>query len=75
MIGYCSNSPLRCENARTLTLLNESSSDCPECKLSLVPEQDISKQLCTDEYFLKLIGLVLSVIMLIAVYIYYVHFV
>lgn len=75
MLGYCSNSPLRCENARTAQLLNSVNNCCPECHLYLLPAQDVSQQLRTDEQFLKLSVLAIAFMLLAAVYIYYINFV
>jgi len=74
MLGYCSNSPLRCENARSTKILNQVDSCCPECNLFLVPAQDISQQLIADEQFLRLSILSTALMLLISVYIYYLKF-
>ena len=71
MLGYCSNSPLRCKNARSAKILNQVDSCCPECHLSLVPAQDISQQLLADEHFLRFLVLATVLMILISVYIYY----
>lgn len=75
MLGYCSNSPLRCKNARSAKVLNQIDSCCPECHLFLLPIQDVSQQLRIDEQFLRLAFLILALMLLIAVYIYYSKFV
>lgn len=75
MLGYCSNSPLRCTNARTMHLLNEVDGCCPECHLFLLPAQNISHQLKVDERFLRSAILAIAFTLLITVYIYYKNFV
>ncbi|WP_187147091.1 hypothetical protein [Psychrobacter arcticus] len=45
MLGYCSNSPLRCANARSLKVLDEIDSCCPDYGLFLVPAQKLSHEL------------------------------
>ena len=75
MLGYCSNSPLRCKNARTMKILNQSDDCCPECDLFLIPAQDISQQLRADEQFLRFFILLIVFILLVSVYIYYLYFV
>lgn len=75
MLGYCSNSPLRCENARTAKILNRIDSCCPECDLFLLPAQDVRQQLSTDEYFLQFAVLGIVFMSFVFVYIYYLSFV
>ena len=75
MLGYCSNSPLRCENARSIKLLNQIDSCCPKCGLFLLPAQNLSNQLRADEQFLRFVFLALAVILLVVTYIYYLNFV
>lgn len=75
MLGYCSNSPLRCQNARNTKLLNQVDSCCPECHLFLIHAKDISQQLRADEQFLRFSILLIVFILLVSVYIYYLHFV
>ena len=75
MLGYCSNSPLRCENARSIKLLNQIDSCCPQCGLFLLPAQNLSSQLRADERFLRLVFFVIAIILLAATYIYYLNFV
>lgn len=74
MLGYCSNSPLRCKKARSVETLNQVDSCCPECQLILLPTQDISQQLRLEEKVLQLVVLVIAIIVLTSVYIYYSHF-
>ncbi len=75
MLGYCSNSPLRCEKARSMELLNQVDSCCPECHLFLVPVQDISQQLRTEEMFLLFAVLTIAFILFAGVYIYYSYYI
>ena len=74
MLGYCSNSPLRCQKARSMTILNQVSSYCPECGLSLLPAHNLSRQLRADEQFLRYTFLATGLLLLAAVYIYYIKF-
>jgi len=75
MIGYCSNSPLRCKNARSMKMLNRIDSCCPECSLFLLPAQDVSQQLHADEQFLQFAIMAIVFTLLTAVYIYYLDFI
>jgi len=75
MLGYCSNSPLRCENARSIKLLNQIDACCLKCGLFLLPAQNLSNQLRADERFLRLIFFVTALLLVIATYIYYINFV
>lgn len=75
MLGYCSNSPLRCENARSMKILNQIDSCCPECDLYLLPAQDISQQLRAEERFLLFAVLVIAVMLFASIYMYYSNFV
>ncbi len=74
MLGYCSNSPLRCTKARSLEVLNSIDSCCPECHLFLLPAQDVNQQLRTDEKFLRLAVLMTALILFILSYVYYLNF-
>ena len=71
MIGYCSNSPLRCENARSAKVLNQVDSCCPQCNVSLIPVQDVSQQIIADEKFLRFAILAVALVVLVFIYIYY----
>ncbi|MBH0064521.1 hypothetical protein [Psychrobacter sp. SZ93C1] len=71
MLGYCSNSPLRCDNAYSIKILNRMDSCCPECCLFLLPAQDVSQQLNADEQFLRFAIMVIICTLFTAVYIYY----
>lgn len=75
MLGYCSNSPLRCEKARSMETLNQVDSCCPECNLYLLPAQDISQQLRLEEKVLQFAILLITFILLTSAYIYYSNFV
>ncbi len=75
MLGYCSNSPLRCTNARSMTILNRMDSCCPECNLFLLPAQDVSQQLRADENFLRSAIMAIVLILILSAYIYYLNFV
>lgn len=75
MFGYCSNSPLRCENARSTKVLRQIDSCCPECHLFLLPTQNITQQLHVEEKFLRLVFMIVATILLIAVCIYFLNFV
>lgn len=75
MLGYCSNSPLRCEKARSMEILDQVDSCCPECHLFLLPAQDISQQLRVEERVLLFAVLMIAFILFTSVYIYYSNFV
>ncbi len=75
MLGYCSNSPLRCEKARSMEALNRVDSCCPECHLFLLPAQDISEQLRVEEKVLQSAILLIAFILFTSTYIYYSNFV
>lgn len=75
MIGYCSNSPLRCSNAKYMTLLNRLDNSCPQCGLSLVANDSTDSSSYFEQGMLQL-GLVVTVLLLLVlVYIYYANFV
>lgn len=75
MLGYCSNSPLRCDKARSMEVLNQPDSCCPECHLSLLPAKDISQQLREEERVLLFAVLLIALMLFMSVYIYYSNFV
>lgn len=75
MTGYCSNSPLRCENARLMTMLTHDDNCCPECGLSLVPVNNSSRSAYTEQNFLSLALGLMVLLLLILVYIDYANFV
>ncbi len=75
MIGYCSNSPLRCSNAKSMTLLNRLDNSCPQCGLSLVENVSMDSSSYFEQRALQL-GLIVTVLLLLVlVYIYYANFV
>lgn len=70
MTGYCSNSPLRCSKAMSMTILSETSNSCPQCGLALVSDTSNSGSVI-EQRVLKL-GLVVFILLLLAlIYIYY----
>ena len=71
MTGYCSNSPARCGNARTLTLINEANNCCPECDLSLVPANSLSSNARMELQFLQFGLGIMAFLILALVYVYY----
>ena len=71
MTGYCSNSPARCVNARTLTLINEANNCCPECGLSLVPANSLSSNARMEIKFLQFGLGIMAFLILALVYVYY----
>lgn len=75
MLGYCSNSPLRCTNARTMKILNQVDSCCPECHLFLLPAQDMSEQLRADERFLRFAIIAIVLVLILFAYMYYLNLV
>jgi len=75
MLGYCSNSPLRCEHAYSIQVLNRMDSCCPKCTLFLLPAQDVSQQLLADEQFLQFSIAVMVFTTSTVVYIYYLKFI
>ncbi len=75
MTGYCSNSPLRCSRAMSMTVLNQLDNSCPECGLTLIEDsnQDNSSHI---ELRVLQFGLVVVVLLLLAlIFIYYANFV
>ncbi|MEC5210226.1 hypothetical protein RCH20_001293 [Psychrobacter sp. PL15] len=71
MLGYCSNSPLRCANARSMIMLNQVDQCCSECRLYLLPAQQQRDGSHVDQRVLQLALLVMVLIVLALVYIYY----
>jgi len=70
MTGYCSNSPLRCSKAMSMTILNETSNSCPQCGLALISDSSNSSSLI-EQRALQL-GLVVVIILLLTlIYGYY----
>lgn len=75
MRGYCSNSPLRCTNARSAVILNQIDSCCPECGLFLLPVQRTSNRLDVARRILQWALVAMVLLLLALVYIYYANFV
>lgn len=63
MSGYCSNSPSRCQKARTLEVLENADNICPECGSVLIPAKNLENRHRFERNFLYL-GLVVVVISL-----------
>ena len=40
MLGYCSNSPARCDNAMQIKILSMEERYCPECHSVVIPKPD-----------------------------------
>ena len=71
MTGYCSNSPHRCENAKSLILLTTDDESCPHCGLALVPALNDQLNPQVEQRLFQLgLGLVV-VLTLLAVYLTY----
>ena len=75
MRGYCSNSPLRCANARSAIVLNQIDHCCPECGLFLLPVQRISNRTGVTQRVLQLALVSMGLLLLALTYIYYTNFV
>lgn len=71
MAGYCSNSPLRCHNARLMVKLYQADNYCPECGLSLVIANDLMESAVVEQRVLILCLILLSLFLVILSYIYY----
>ena len=71
MLGYCSNSPLRCENARSLIVLDQIDSCCPNCGLFLLPAQKRSDDLRAEKRLLCMAFFAVAVILVMVTHIYY----
>ncbi len=74
MIGYCSNSPLRCVNARSMIILNQADNNCPQCGLSLIPVNSLSSSTRMEQQFLHISFGITGLLLLALVYIYYANF-
>ena len=74
MIGYCSNSPLRCPHAKTIELLNQPNNCCPNCGLSLVTSSNLSKSALFELWILQTGLAVTAILLLVLVYVYYATF-
>lgn len=75
MNGYCSNSFLRCDNARSVKVLVQTSHYCPKCEFSLIPAENANDSLRLDQKFLYVSLLLMVGLLLILVYIHYQKFV
>lgn len=75
MLGYCSNSLLRCEHARSLQLLDQIDSCCPSCGLFLIPTQKLSYKLRAEERLLRMAFFAVAILLVIVTHIYYIKFV
>ncbi len=71
MTGYCSNSPLRCSYAKSMTLLSQLDSCCPQCGMALVTNSSLNNSSRVELRALEF-GLIIGVGLLIAlICIYY----
>ena len=75
MLGYCSNSPLRCEHARSLIVLDQIDCCCPNCGLFLISTQKISHKLRAEERLLRMAFYAVAILLMIVTHIYYIKFV
>lgn len=75
MTGYCSNSPVRCTNARSMEMLNQADNNCPECGLSLVPSASSSNSSRMELQFLHFSLGITMLLLLALIYISYANFV
>lgn len=73
MAGYCSNSPSRCDNARLMIKLYQADNYCPECGLSLVVANHLSESAVVEQRFLMVCLILLSLLLLVLSYIYYLN--
>lgn len=71
MMGYCSNSPLRCHHARSLVVLSQVDDHCPHCEMSLVPANNLSGSAHFEQRFLQLSLAITVILLLVLVYLYY----
>lgn len=71
MSGYCSNSPVRCENARQLTTLNSQDGNCPLCGLALVRRQDVQDSSRLEYRFLYISLVVMIIGLILLTYVYF----
>ena len=75
MTGYCSNSPLRCSNDMSMTLLTEFDDNSSLCAMSLVPDNSANSSSYLEQRVLQL-GLIITMILLLTlIYIYYANLV
>ncbi len=75
MTGYCSNSPLRCDNARTMTILNETDNCCTKCGLPLVTAFDLKDSSRRIQQFLSAVLAIMALLLLVLLYVYYANIV
>lgn len=75
MMGYCSNSPMRCSHARSMEVLNQADNNCPECGLSLVPLSSSSNSSRMELQFLHFSLAITLLLLLALIYISYANFV
>lgn len=65
MAGYCSNSPLRCQEAKQLTLFPASNQSCPECGSTLITIKNLpnsSQAACKQQKLMQIgLGVMLSI--------------
>lgn len=72
MMGYCSNSPLRCPHARSMQVLHQANSSCPDCGLSLIPSNNVFSGGRFEQRVLQVILATIAILLLVLVYVYYV---
>lgn len=75
MTGYCSNSPLRCDNAYTMLILTQDNNSCPECGLSLVPANNLSSSSYKEQQIINVALGIIALLLLVLSYMYYANFV
>lgn len=75
MTGYCSNSPLRCNNARLMLIMSEDDNCCADCGLSLIPTNNLSSSSYKEQQFIGMGLVIIAVLLLVLTYIYYANFV
>lgn len=74
MTGYCSNSPLRCVNARSMIRLERTDGNCPNCKMALVTNYSLSTASKAEQRILQASLCVTVLLLAILVYLYYANF-
>ena len=75
MTGYCSNSPMRCEYARSMLIITQANHCCPKCGFSLVPANNLSNNFYKEQQYLILVLAIIALLLLVLSYIYYTNFV
>ena len=73
MMGYCSNSPLRCHHAHAMEVLNQTNNSCPNCGMSLVPVNNLFISASFEQRVLQLSLAVTAILLLVMVDVYYAH--